>query len=86
MHPAQSSNLARLLTHTAQLFPDRPGLIQGEVRWTWGEIEQRVAAMTAALRSLGLQKGDRILVHSCNHRAMFGACRVRSGVQGQVLQ
>ena len=76
MHPAQTSNLARLLTHTAQLFPDRPGLIQGESRWTWGEIEQRVAAMTAALRALGLQKGDRILVHSRNHRAMFESCWV----------
>jgi acyl-CoA synthetase (AMP-forming)/AMP-acid ligase II len=76
MHPAQTSNLARLLTHTAQLFPDRPGLIQGEQRWTWGEIEQRVAAMTAALRALGLKKGDRILVHSRNHRAMFESCWV----------
>jgi non-ribosomal peptide synthetase component E (peptide arylation enzyme) len=62
MHPAQTSNLARLLTHTAQLFPERAGLIQGEARWTWGEIEQRVAAMTAALRALGLKKGDRILL------------------------
>jgi acyl-CoA synthetase (AMP-forming)/AMP-acid ligase II len=76
LHPAQTSNLARLLTHTAQLFPDRPGLIQGEAIWTWGEIEQRVAAMTAALRALGLKKGDRILVHSRNQRAMFESCWV----------
>jgi acyl-CoA synthetase (AMP-forming)/AMP-acid ligase II len=76
LDPAQTSNLARLLTHTAQLFPDRPGLIQGEAIWTWGEIEQRVAAMTAALRALGLKKGDRILVHSRNHRAMFESCWV----------
>jgi acyl-CoA synthetase (AMP-forming)/AMP-acid ligase II len=75
-HPAQTSNLARLLTHTAQLFPERAGLIQGEARWTWREIEQRVAAMTAALRALGLKKGDRILVHSRNHRAMFESCWV----------
>jgi acyl-CoA synthetase (AMP-forming)/AMP-acid ligase II len=32
--------------------------------------------MTAALRSLGLRKGDRILVHSRNHRAMFESCWV----------
>ncbi|MFM8769181.1 MAG: AMP-binding protein, partial [Rubrivivax sp.] len=54
--------------------PDRAGLIQGDTSWTWGEIEQRVAAMTAALRSLGLQKGDRLLVHSRNHRARFESC------------
>ena len=76
MHPAQTSNLAQLLSQTARLFPQRPGLIQGEARWTWGEIERRVAAMTAALRSLGLKKGDRILVHSRNHRAMFESCWV----------
>ena len=76
MHPAQTSNLAQLLTQTARLFPKRPGLIQGEARWCWGDIEQRVAAMTAALRALGLKKGDRLLVHSRNHRAMFESCWV----------
>jgi acyl-CoA synthetase (AMP-forming)/AMP-acid ligase II len=76
MNPAQTTNLAQLLTQTARLFPHRPGLIQGEASWTWGEIEQRVAAMTAALRALGLQKGDRFLVHSRNHRAMFESCWV----------
>ena len=39
-------------------------------------MEQRVAAMAAALRALGLKKGDRILVHSRNHRAMFESCWV----------
>ena len=76
MHPAQTSNLAQLLTQTARLFPHRPGLIQGDESWTWGESEQRVAAMTAALRALGLRKGDRLLVHSRNHRAMFESCWV----------
>ncbi|MCE2688323.1 MAG: acyl-CoA synthetase [Rubrivivax sp.] len=76
MHPAQTSNLAQLLSQTARLFPQRPGLIQGEARWCWGEIEQRVAAMTAALRAMGLKKGDRLLVHSRNHRAMFESCWV----------
>jgi acyl-CoA synthetase (AMP-forming)/AMP-acid ligase II len=32
--------------------------------------------MTAALRALGLKKGDRLLVHSRNHRAMFESCWV----------
>ncbi|HEY8357231.1 MAG TPA: AMP-binding protein, partial [Ramlibacter sp.] len=68
MHAAQAMNLGRLLTHTARLFPERPALIQeGGRTWTWGEMEQRVAAMTAALRKLGLRKGDRILVQSRNN-------------------
>ncbi|MDR3453035.1 MAG: acyl-CoA synthetase [Rhodoferax sp.] len=68
-------NLGRLLTQTARLFPDRPALIQeGGKTWTWGEMEQRVAAMTAALRALGLCKGERILVQSRNNVQMFESC------------
>jgi len=74
---AQAMNLGRLLTQTAALFAERPGLIQeGGRSWTWGEIEARVAAMTAALRALGLKKGDRILVQSRNNLQMFESCWV----------
>ena len=77
MSAAQAMNLGRLLTQTAALFADRPGLIQeGGRSWTWGEIEARVAAMTAALRALGLKKGDRILVQSRNNLQMFESCWV----------
>jgi acyl-CoA synthetase (AMP-forming)/AMP-acid ligase II len=75
MNAAQSMNLGRLLTHTAQLFPDRPALIQeGGRNWTWREMEQRVSAMTVALRELGLRKGDAILVQSRNNIQMFESC------------
>ena len=75
MNAAQSMNLGRLLTHTALLYPDRPALIQEGGRiWTLREMEQRVAAMTVALRSLGLRKGDRILIQSRNNVQMFESC------------
>jgi acyl-CoA synthetase (AMP-forming)/AMP-acid ligase II len=75
MNAAQVMNLGRLLTHTARLFPDRPALIQdGGRTWTWREMERRVAAMTAALRKLGLRKGERILVQSRNNVQMFESC------------
>ena len=77
MNDAQVMNLGHLLTQTARLFPDRPALIQeGGRTWTWGEMEQRVAAMTTALRALGLRKGDRILVQSRNNVQMFESCWV----------
>ncbi|MDB5860424.1 MAG: AMP-dependent synthetase and ligase [Ramlibacter sp.] len=77
MNAAQVMNLGSLLTQTARLFPDRPALIQeGGRTWTWGEMEQRVAAMTAALRALGLRKGDRIVVQSRNNVQMFESCWV----------
>ena len=74
MNAAQVMNLGRLLTHTARLFPDRPALIHGDRRWTWREMEARVAALSAALRALGLRKGDRILVQSRNNVQMFESC------------
>jgi acyl-CoA synthetase (AMP-forming)/AMP-acid ligase II len=71
VHDAQVCNLARLLSHTARLFPDRTALIQGEQRWTWVQIDQRVDALVAALRLLGVRRGDRILLQSRNNVAAF---------------
>ena len=76
MSDPRASNLASLLTQTARLFPERPGLIQGDAQWTWAEIDQRVSAMASALRQLGLRKGDAILVHARNSRQMFETCWV----------
>ena len=71
MNAAQVSNLARLLTHTARLFPERSALIHGEQRWTWAQIDARVDALVAGLRALGVQQGDRILLQSRNNLALF---------------
>lgn len=76
MNAAQVMNLGSLLAQTARLFPNRPGLIQGERRWTWAELDLRIDAMVAALRELGLKPGDRILVHSRNSVQMFESCWV----------
>jgi fatty-acyl-CoA synthase len=74
---AQVMNLGHLLTQTARLFPHRAALIQEGGRiWTWEEMEQRVSALTDALRELGLRKGDRILVQSRNNLQMFESCWV----------
>jgi acyl-CoA synthetase (AMP-forming)/AMP-acid ligase II len=74
MHAAQTCNLARLLSHTARLWPERTALIQGEQTWTWAQIDARVDALVAGLRALGLNKGDRILLQSRNNLAMFESC------------
>ncbi len=69
-------NLGRLLTQTARLYPKHVALIQGDQQWTWEQIDRRVDAMVAALRALGLNKGDRILVQSRNNLQMFESCWV----------
>jgi acyl-CoA synthetase (AMP-forming)/AMP-acid ligase II len=67
-------NLSALLSQTAALFPDRPGLIQGERQWTWREIDARVDALVQGLRSLGMRPGDKLLVMSRNNPALFESC------------
>ena len=74
MNAAQVMNLGSLLRQTAQLFPERDGLIVAEQRWRWREIDARVDAMVAALRELGLRKGDKILVQSRNNLQLFESC------------
>ncbi len=64
-------NLATLLTQAARRFPERPGLIWGDRRWSWAELEARVGRIAAALAARGLGKGDRILVQSRNNNALF---------------
>jgi len=76
MHAAQVMNLGQLLTQTARLHPDLPGVIQGERRWSWREIDARVDAMVVALRALGVRAGDRILVQSRNNLQLFESCWV----------
>jgi len=76
MNAAQVMNLGSLLRQTAQLFPELNGVIQGDQRWTWHEIDQRVDAMVSALRELGLRKGDKILVQSRNNLQLFESCWV----------
>ena len=64
-------NLAHILTQNARRFPARPGFVWGERSWTWAEIDAEVSAFAAALAARGVQKGDRVLVHSKNCDEMF---------------
>ena len=74
MSQARAMNLSALLSQTAALFPDRPGLIQGERQWTWREIDARVDALVQGLRALGMRPGDKLLVMSRNNPALFESC------------
>jgi fatty-acyl-CoA synthase len=76
LNNAQVCNLAQLLRQTAALHGDRPAVIQGDRQWTWREVDDRVDAMVAALREMGIQRGDRLLVHSRNSLALFESCWV----------
>ncbi len=76
MHAAQVMNLGELIAQSARLFPQRPGLIQGEQSWTWRQLDDRINAMARALTALGIKQGDRILTQSRNNLQMFEICWV----------
>ena len=64
-------NLGHLLTQTARLHPERPALTQGDLVYSYRELNDRVDAMAFALKSLSLNKGERVLVQSRNVPQMF---------------
>ncbi|WP_237213071.1 acyl-CoA synthetase [Falsiroseomonas oryziterrae] len=68
---ATASNLGRLLTHTARRLPGAPALVWRDRTWSFAELDGRVDRLAAALRGLGVAKGDRVLVHSRNSNRMF---------------
>jgi fatty-acyl-CoA synthase len=64
-------NLGYLVTQNARRHGERVGFVWGEKSWTWREIDALVSALAAALAARGIEKGDRILVHSKNGEEMF---------------
>jgi acyl-CoA synthetase (AMP-forming)/AMP-acid ligase II len=69
----RTTNLSHLLSGTARRHPDRVGLIQGERRWTFAELDARAGAFARVLHDHGIGKGDRLLVQSSNCLQMFEA-------------
>jgi fatty-acyl-CoA synthase len=64
-------NLAYMLTQNARRHGDCVGFVWGDRAFTWREIDAKVSALAAALAARGIEKGDRILVHSKNSDEMF---------------
>ncbi|MCY0388983.1 acyl-CoA synthetase [Robbsia sp. Bb-Pol-6] len=69
-------NLGDLLTQVARRHPNEPGFITPAGAHTWSEINRRVDTLCAALRAFGVEKGDRILVHSRNNLPLFESAYV----------
>src|SRR5512146_1178105 len=61
----------RFLRYAEQQFPNKVGVVCGDQRFTYGEFAARVARLAGALRSLGVQPGDRVAFLSTNcHRLL----------------
>lgn len=59
------------LKRAVYLYPQKVAVIEGEKRITYKELQERVNRLANTLRSLGVNKGDRVAYLSPNTLAMF---------------
>jgi long-chain acyl-CoA synthetase len=59
-------NIGSLISLASERNPDGTAFIWGEETFSYKEVAKRVDALAAALRSLGLQRGDRVAVFMPN--------------------
>jgi len=61
-----SWTLGRLFARRAREHPARPLLVAGSRTLSYGQVEQRAAALAAALVELGIELGDRVAINLPN--------------------
>jgi fatty-acyl-CoA synthase len=55
-------NVGRLLSNSAQKYPQRLAIISQEGRWTFEAFDQRTGQLAGAMLNAGLKKGDRVAI------------------------
>src|SRR3712207_6292606 len=63
---ARAFGIGDLLRRTALRYPDKLGLVSGDLRWTFREFDESVNRVANALAERGVAKGDRVAVLSHN--------------------
>ena len=61
------------LHRAAQVFPDRVGVVDGSLKFTYGEFLERALKFAGALKALGVKPGDRVAVLAGNSHVMLAA-------------
>ena len=61
------------LWRAAHVFPDRVGVVQDDVKFTYAEFLARSLKLSGALKSLGVAPGDRVAVLAGNTHVMLAA-------------
>ncbi len=59
-------NLARNLERSADFFPDRVAVIEGDARTTYGRLNEEAGRIACALAAKGIKPGDRVALCSPN--------------------
>jgi acyl-CoA synthetase (AMP-forming)/AMP-acid ligase II len=75
-------NPVDFLERAAYIYPGKTAVVDGERRYSYRELAERSWRLANALRSAGLDKGDRVATLLFNSSAMLeriSACRRRAG-------
>ena len=62
-----------MMRRAASIYPDKPAVVYGDRRVSWGEVYRRCASVSAALTRRGIGRGDTVAVLSANLPEMFEA-------------
>ncbi|MDE0604116.1 MAG: FadD3 family acyl-CoA ligase [bacterium] len=66
MSDAPWTTICELVDDAARRFPDLEALVDGDVRWTFPELRDRIRASARALMASGIEPGDRVAVWAPN--------------------
>jgi fatty-acyl-CoA synthase len=79
---ARQQTLEAIPRRTAQRFPDKEGIVDGEVRLTFAELDDRIDRVCAALLAEGLAQGDTLalLAHNCWQYPVLAFATARLGI------
>lgn len=66
MSDAPWTTICELVDDAAQRFPDLEALVDGDVRWTFPELRDRIRTSARALMASGIEPGDRVAVWAPN--------------------
>lgn len=61
----------RFLDRAARYHGDRIGLVHGDGRWTWRQIDERCRRLASALQKRGIVRGDTVSLLAPNGPAIF---------------
>jgi long-chain acyl-CoA synthetase len=64
-----SENVGAALERAGRLYADNEAVVDGDIRWSYGELQRRVAGFDASLDGLGLAHGDVVGVLALNSAA-----------------
>ena len=66
-------NLVSTLLRHAELRPDAPAIVDGEITMSFSELEALAARTAASFDSLGVEPGDRVAIAAANDTSFVGA-------------